>query len=161
MFLLLASVVLKFVRRSAPARWSFLFVLSIYLSILSARSVEIVDILPLWFIRGSSGVSYNIIRRSASKAPVNCAATPDALKERHSYVFQSEILLLGSDKVTTALPQHSWYNTSRTSVVMYWKLGRYDIRSERIGWIYYRCIRAVSFLLDCSFLHGMLCYRLL
>ena len=71
-------------------------------------------------------VNYSIIRRSASKAPVNCAATPDALKEPHSYFFQSEILLLCSDKVTAALPHHSWYNTSRTSIVMYWKLGGYD-----------------------------------
>jgi len=74
------------------------------LSILSARSVEIVDIYFTTLIHGST---ISIIRRSASKAPVNWAATPDAQKEPHSYVFQSEILLLGSDKVTAVLSQHS------------------------------------------------------
>ena len=37
---------------------------------------------------------------ATSKAPVNCATAPDALNESHSYVCQSEILLLGSGKVT-------------------------------------------------------------
>ena len=91
----------------------------------------------LWYVNlfyhFYSWVNYSIIRRFV-KAPVNCAATPDALKEPHSYVFQSEILLLGSDKVTAALPQNSCYNTSRTSIVMYWKLGGYDPnRSEDVS----------------------------
>ena len=107
--LLLASVVLKFIRRSAHGGVSW----SSSLSILAAQTVEVVD-LSLF-----SWANYNIIRLATSKAPVNCTATPDALKESHSYVFQSEILLLGSGKVTAALPQHSCYNTSRTSIVMY------------------------------------------
>ena len=97
MVLLLASVVLKFVRRSAPGGVSW----SSSLSILAAQTVEVVT------CHFFSWANYNIIRLATSKAPVNCAATPDALKEPHSYVFQSEILLLGSDKVTAELPQDS------------------------------------------------------
>jgi len=86
--LLLASVVLEFIRRSAPGEGSW------------SSSLSIIPFFDSW-------VNYNIIRCSASKAPVNCAATLDALKEPHSYVFQSEMLLLGSDEVTASLPQHS------------------------------------------------------
>jgi len=51
--------------------------------------------------------NYSISRRATSKAPVNYAAAPDARKESHSYFYQSEILLLGSGKVTAELPQNS------------------------------------------------------
>ena len=55
-----------------------------------------------------SWANYIIMGWATSKAPVNCFAPPDAArKESHSYVYQSEILLLGSGQVTAALPQHS------------------------------------------------------
>ena len=54
-----------------------------------------------------SWANYIIIRWATSKAPVNCSAPPDARKESHSYVYQSEILLLGSGKVTAELKQNS------------------------------------------------------
>jgi len=80
-------------------RWSFLIVLSV--NTRNPMPAEVVD----WSLL--AWVNYIIIRRATSKAPVNCAAAPDVRKESHSYVCQSEILLLGSGKVTAELPQNS------------------------------------------------------
>ena len=90
LLLLLASAVLNL--EGDPQPVEFLIVLSV--NTRDPMPVEVVD----WSLL--AWANYNIIKRATSKAPVTCAAAPDARKESHSYFCQSEILLLGSGKVT-------------------------------------------------------------